>query len=204
MASFGENLKAIRIARGMSQDEFAELLGTSKQVISRYENSQRSPKITVAAKYADVLGVSLAVLNGESAPPLPHPDLLPVKRVKVPLLGDIAAGEPIRADEQYDTYIEADSDVHCDYALRVDGDSMEPTIRLGDLVFIRQQDDVDDGEIAAVLMDDSAALKRVYHVPNGLTLISDNAAKYPPRTVTYPEYDTIRILGKAVAFKRML
>lgn len=203
MASFGENLKAIRVARGMSQDEFAELLGTSKQVISRYENSQRSPKFTVAAKYANLLGVSLALLNGESELPLPHPDLLPVKRVKIPLVGGIGAGEPIRADEQYDTYVEAESDVHCDYALRVDGDSMEPTICLGDLVFIRRQDDVDDGEIAAVLMDDSATLKHVYHIKNGLTLTSDNA-KYPPRTVVYPEYDTIRILGKAVAFKRML
>lgn len=65
MATFGENLKSIRLSRGMSQEEFAKLLGTSKQVISRYETDQRSPKISVAAKIADTLGVSLSMLNGE-------------------------------------------------------------------------------------------------------------------------------------------
>ena len=65
MATFGENLKNIRLSRGMSQEEFAKLLGTSKQVISRYETDQRSPKISVAAKIADALGVSLSMLNGE-------------------------------------------------------------------------------------------------------------------------------------------
>lgn len=135
--------------------------------------------------------------------PLPANSIL-VKRVQIPMLGGIAAGEPIFADQQYDTYVESDADLDCTYALRVDGDSMEPTVRYGDIVFIRQQEDVDDGRIAAVLVDDSATLKRVYHIPNGLQLLSDNAAKYPPRTVTFDDYDCIRILGLAVAFKRSL
>lgn len=135
--------------------------------------------------------------------PLPA-NCIPVKRVQVPMLGGIAAGEPILADQQYDAYVEADADLDCTYALRVDGDSMEPTVRYGDVVFIRQQEDVDDGRIAAVLVDDSATLKRVYHIPNGLQLLSDNAAKYPPRAVTFEDYDCIRILGLAVAFKRNL
>ena len=135
--------------------------------------------------------------------PLPA-NCIPVKRVQVPMLGGIAAGEPILAEQQYDAYVEADADLDCTYALRVDGDSMEPTVRYGDIVFIRQQEDVDDGRIAAVLVDDSATLKRVYHIPNGLQLLSDNAAKYPPRAVTFEDYDCIRILGLAVAFKRSL
>ena len=204
MSDFGKKLRNIRLERSMTQDEFAALLGTSKQVISRYENNQRSPKISVAAEYARRLGVPLSALNDDDSSAVHPSGVIPIRRARIPVLGSIAAGRPILATEQYDTYIEADEDIDCSYALRVDGDSMEPTIRYGDLVFIRQQDDVDDGEIAAVLIDDSATLKRVTHIANGVTLFSDNAAKYSPMTFTYPECDVIRILGKAVAFKRML
>ncbi len=76
-------------------------------------------------------------------------------------------------------------------------------IRDGDLVFIRRQDDVDDGQIAAVIVDDSATLKRVYHVPNGLQLLSENS-KYPPMLFTCPDCDSIRILGLAVGFQSRL
>ena len=70
----------------------------------------------------------------------------------------------------------------------------------GDLVFIRRQDDVDDGQIAAVVIDDRATLKRVYHIPNGLQLLSENP-KYPPMIFTYPDCESIRILGRAVSFQ---
>ena len=63
MSSFGENLRKIRIERGMSQEELAALLGTSKQVISRYETGQRSPKVTVVAEYADKLGIAISALT---------------------------------------------------------------------------------------------------------------------------------------------
>lgn len=266
---------------GLSQEALGELLGTSKQVISRYENGHRIPKIDVASAYAIKLGISLSTLNGSTedpflyssfsdrlyslvvlshltwedfstavglsledidrmragdldptdeqlsvmakvldvsvdcllgrtndvivGPPVPKlpSNVAPVKSQRIPLLGGIAAGEPILAEEAYDTYVEADCDLHCDYALRVEGDSMSPDIRLGDVVFIRSADDVDDGQIAAVLVDDSATLKRVYHIPNGLQLLSSNPA-YPPMIVTMPDHAAIRILGKAVAFKRSL
>ncbi len=68
MANFGEIIKQIRLSKGMSQEEFGELIGTSKQVISRYENSQRIPKISVAKKIADILGLPISALvdNGSS------------------------------------------------------------------------------------------------------------------------------------------
>ena len=69
----------------------------------------------------------------------------------------------------------------------------------GDIVFIRKQDDVDDGQIAAVIIDDRATLKRVYNIPGGLQLLSENP-KYPPMIFTYPDFDSIRILGRAVSF----
>lgn len=210
----GDRIKTRRKELGLSAERIAELAKVSPATIYRYESGEiKSPKSSVLRLIARALGMDLydliewdttVVIDDAENEEKKIQNLIPVKRVKVPLLGSIAAGEPILAEQQYDTYVEAESDVHCDYALRVDGDSMEPTIRLGDLVFIRRQDDVDDGEIAAVLTNDSARLKRVYHIPNGLMLTSDNAAKYPPCQVTYPEYDTIRILGKAVAFKRLL
>ena len=91
-----------------------------------------------------------------------------------------------------------------DFALRVSGDSMVGArIHDGDIVFIRQQDDVDDGQIAAVIIDDSATLKRVYHIPGGLQLLSENP-KYPPMIFTYPGCGAIRIIGRAVAFQSSL
>lgn len=217
----GEIIANYRRANGLSQRQFAEKCnGITNGYISMIENNRNpitnkpiSPKLDKLKRIADGMGISLNDLL-EMADDMPvdlessdvqAPDnLIPIKRVRIPLIGGIAAGEPILAEQEYDTYIEADEDIHCTYALRVDGDSMEPTIRLGDVVFIRQQDDVDDGQIAAVLIDDSATLKRVFHIENGLQLLSDNTAKYPPIVITYPEHDTIRILGKAVAFKRML
>ena len=198
--SFGEILRNIRIDKEMSQEEFANLLNTSKQVISRYENGKRTPKIAVVKEFADRLGLSVDDLT--PAPTTPT-NIVPIKRIKIPLLGSIAAGIPIFANEDFDTYIEADGDIRCDFALIVEGDSMEPTIRTGDIVFIRKQDDVDDGQIAAVIIDDSATLKRVYHIPGGVQLISENP-KYPPQLYTMDNSDYIAVLGRAIAYKRML
>lgn len=156
-------------------------------------------------KLAYFFGVKKSFLMGEDSDIPPAPDLIPVRRVRIPLLGDIAAGEPILAAEEHEEYVEIDAGApSCDYALRVISDSMEPTIHVGDMVFIRQQEDVDDGKIAAVLMDDHAALKRIRHIKGGLLLISDNTAKYEPRAVMASEFDTLRILGLAVAYRRNL
>ena len=125
--------------------------------------------------------------------------LLPVRRRRVPLLGDIAAGEPIYVEQSLQT-ADCDAAVHCDFALKVKGDSMTGArIRDGDIVYIRRQDDVNDGQIAAVIVDGEATLKRVYHVRNGLQLLSENP-EYPPMLFTLEEYGSIRILGRAVGF----
>ena len=97
-----------------------------------------------------------------------------------------------------------DDHLQCDFALRVSGDSMiGARIHDGDVVFIRSQEDVDDGQIAAVVIDDHATLKRVYHIPNGVQLLSENP-KYPPMVFTYPEHECIRILGRAIGFQSRL
>lgn len=200
MSNFGKRLKQIRLSRGMSQDEFARLLGTSKQVISHYETNQRSPKISMAVEFAKRLGIPLSALGDDE--PLPS-NLSTVSHRRIRVLGGIAAGTPQLMEEEYDDYVEADDDFVCDYALHVDGDSMEPTIHLSDIVFIREQPDVDDGTIAAVAIDSSATLKRVLHIQGGLKLLSDNT-RYKPLIYTGDDAEQVRIIGKAVAFKRRL
>lgn len=120
-------------------------------------------------------------------------------RRRVPVLGDIAAGEPIVAERVYDEYVDIPDDgTHrYDAALRVTGDSMAPKYQIGDLVLVRYQDDVDDGQIAAVCLDDTVTLKRIYHMPNGLQLISDNPA-YPPMVYTNMEVNNAHLVGLAV------
>ena len=129
--------------------------------------------------------------------------LVPVRRRRVPLLGAIAAGTPLMAEQTLEA-ADCDAALRCDFALRVKGDSMiGARIHDGDIVYIHRQDDVDDGQIAAVILGDEATLKRVYHIPNGLQLLSENP-KYPPMVFTLDDCGSIRILGKAVGFSSRL
>lgn len=200
MSSFGQNLKRIRQARKMSQDEFAALLGTSKQVISRYENDLRSPKVSVVADYADKLGVSIGDLSGAGRS-LPA-NVFPASQLRmrrVPILGDTAAGQPIVANRAYDEFVEIPDDGrhHYDAALRVMGNSMTPVYHKGDLAFIRYQDDVLDGQVAAICLDDEVTLKRIYHIPGGVQLLSNNP-EYPPMIYTGDDYSNIHLVGRAI------
>ena len=139
--------------------------------------------------------------GGAALPALPQ--RVPLRRRRIPLLGEIAAGQPLYVDEDFDV-ADCDTAFHCDFALRVHGDSMVGArIRDGDIVFIRAQEDVDDGQIAAVIVDGEATLKRVYHIKNGLQLLSENPS-YPPMVFTLSEYGCIRILGRAVGFQSAL
>ena len=134
--------------------------------------------------------------------PLPT-GALPITTQRVPMLGTIRAGEPTFADSDFDSYVEVGAGVRCDFALRVAGDSMvNARILDGDIVFVRQQDTVNDGEIAAVLIDDDATLKRVRFLPGDLLMLQPENPKYQPIVIGGDgETRTVRILGKAVAFQ---
>lgn len=201
---FGKVIRRIREENGWTLEEMAKRLGTTKQAISKYERGERTPKVTVAARFAETLGISLAEITGVSESEGFLPDgVVPISRLsrhRIPLVGSVAAGEPILADESVDLYI--DGPAKADYALRVQGDSMNPVYLDGDVVYIRQVPDVPDGTVGVALIDDSACLKHIYHIPNGLLLTSDNPA-YPPMQKTWPECDTIRILGVVVGYTRI-
>ena len=129
------------------------------------------------------------------------PNIEPMPQLReIPLLGSIACGEPILAQENIEEQLVIPAHIHADFALRCKGDSMvNARIYDGDIVYIRQQPDVEDGEIAAVLIDDEATLKRVYKFAGRVQLRAENP-RYQPLEYSAEDYKTVRVLGKAVAF----
>ena len=207
---FGDMLKAIRKQRGLSQDEMAALLGTTKQVISRYETKQRVPRLSVVAAYAQKLGVPLAMLSGHQ-----EDDRREITREhgirRVPIIGGVACGEPIYSPSDGTEFATIEENVDCDFALIAQGDSMTgDRIYSGDVVFIRRQSSVRDGEIAAVALDDELTLKRIRRIlsPDGriaFTQLLPSNPKYAPINIGgEDETRAVQILGKAVAVRFMI
>lgn len=203
--SIGSRIKERRKSLGLSVDDIAARLGKNRATVYRYESDDiENLPSTVLEPLAKVLKTTPAHLMGwedtDSFDVFSIPNIQPIKTNKVPLLGTIAAGIPILAEENFDGYIELHDSVHADFCLRIRGDSMiNARIYDGDIVFIRQQPDVDNGEIAAVLLDDDATLKRVFKQPGGIILQAENPA-YAPITVNGHAGINCRIIGKAVAF----
>ena len=202
-----KKLKELRKKRGMTLDELAAAVGTSKQTIHRYENGiiLNIPHERVK-QLAAALGVAPAELMGwDSESFLNYKEVfgggISVKRV--PIIGTIACGEPIYASEERESYAVAEGIQDVDFCLRAKGDSMTGArIFDGDIVFIRAQSSVDNGEIAAVIINDEATLKRVYYYPEeGKLILSPENPRYAPLVYLNEELDSIRIIGKAVAFQ---
>ena len=156
-------LKEIRKQRKMSQAKLAEKLGVSRSTVSMWEIGASQPDNDNLLQLAQILNISLDVLLGNDASSAEDASyVLPVQIKRVPLLGNIACGEPIFAEEEHGEYIYTSDALDVDFCLRAQGDSMiGARIYDGDIVFVRRQDMVDDGEIAAVLIGDEATLKRV-------------------------------------------
>ena len=194
-----ERLIQLKLQRGLTTEALSARSGVPVGTINKLLNGEtKNPTARTLRRLAEALGCSYQALMDET--PLPA-NVVPLETRRVPVLGAIAAGVPIYAGEEHDCFIACDAALDCDFALRIQGDSMVGArIHDGDLVFIRSQPDVENGEIAAVVIDDEATLKRVYHLKNGLQLLSENP-KYPPMVFTMEEHDSIRILGKAVAFQ---
>ena len=176
----------------------------NKSDISQYVSGLVEPgqeKLFILGK---ALNVSEVWLMGYDVPRQRTEDItniLPIKTNKVPLLGEIAAGKPKYADEHFEYYIDAEEGIKADFCIKVVGDSMiNARIYDGDIVFIRDQPDVEDGEIAAVLIDDEATLKRVYKMPGRIQLRPENPS-YEPINITEEEGKKVKILGKAIAFQ---
>jgi repressor LexA len=198
----------------MRASELARRTGLSKARISQYVNGKFVPKSDAILQIAEALGVSELWLLGKTDDPSPTPsvslpcpdNLSPLRLRRFPMLGEIACGLPILAVEDTEGAYVTAADTNAHFCLTAKGDSMIGSrIYDGDEVFIQQTDVVENGEIAAVVVDGEATLKRVYYYPEEQKLIleADNP-DYEPLVFTGPVLETVHILGRAVAFQSKL
>lgn len=210
MAKFHERLKALRTNKGLSQAEFAKYIKVSKSSINMYERGEREPGLETLERIADYFNVDMDYLLGKSdvvnkaqftISGISATNIIPFPEMhKVPLIGAIACGAPILAEEHIEDYVDIPRHITADFALVCKGDSMiNARIFDGDIVYIRQQETVDNGQIAAVLIDGEATLKRVKIYDDHIVLEPENP-HYRPLTFWGEEMNDVRILGKAVAF----
>ena len=197
---FAQNLTRLLAERKETQAELSSLIRVSPSSVSAWCTGDKMPRMDKIEWLAQHFEVSRSALLEEN-PYLP-PGCFPVRMSKVPLIGTIACGTPILASENIEEEVDIPEHINADFALRCKGDSMlgnKVQIHDGDIVYIRQQNDVDNGTIAAVLIGDEATLKRVYRQEDKLILQPENS-DFPPMIYSGQELETIRILGKAVAY----
>lgn len=222
--TLGDILKQYREDNKISMDEFSKKSSLSKGYISMLENNTNprnnkpiAPTLPTIKKIATGMNMDvdslLKLLDGEqeicledeskSSDFVNISNVFPIELKKYPLLGEIACGEPMFCNEDRESYILSGVGIDADFCLKAHGDSMvNARILDGDIVFIKRQEEVENGEIAAVIIDNEALLKRVYYDPeNGvISLISENPT-YPPKTYSGETLNHIRVLGKAIAFQ---
>ena len=210
VATFARRLREGLDVRGMTQAELAKRSGISRSSISRYIKGDWEGKQSAVYELAKALGVTEAWLMGYDVPmengaPLAVPpgfDPLP-EMESVPLVGQIACGQPITAEENLEGYVSIPAEWHATFTLMCKGDSMEPTIHDGDLVAIRKDVEVENGEIAAVRIEDEATLKHVYLHSDYIELRPENPA-YSSIIRRKEEMNDVTIEGKAVGLCRGL
>lgn len=213
MANFSDRIKALRTQRGITQEQLAAMLKVSRSTIGMYESGKREPDFEMSEAIADIFNVDMDYLTGRSDiqrrhpitpstfiptgfSPLPDMDTLP-------RVGRIACGEPILAEQNIEDYDSVPSSWRATFTLICVGDSMAPRIQDGDLVAIRQQSEVENGEIAAVRIGDEATLKRVYFHDDYIELRPENPA-YSSIIRRREEMNDVSIEGRAVGFCRGL
>lgn len=200
-----ERLKELRLKAGLTQKQLADILGVDRTSVVKYETNRNGPSSEMLEQLADYFGVTVDYLLGrdiESSFSSPSR-----KGVRIPVLGDVAAGIPIEAITDIIDYEEIPESMakSGDYfGLRVKGKSMEPQILEGDVVIVRKQHDVESNDIAVVLVNgDSATVKRVKKREDGIVLIPFNPL-YDPMYYSTDEISSlpVSIIGKVVELRR--
>lgn len=201
--TMGEKIKALREKNNLTLEQVGNAVGVGKSTVRKWETgtiaNMRRDKI---ANLAKVLNTTPAYLMGWKEE-IHVDNIFPIKTKKFPLLGDVACGSPIVAVEETEVYVEAEESIKADFCLRARGDSMiGARIYNGDIVFIRKQEMVNNGEVAAVLIDDEVTLKRVSYFPQkSLLILKAENPEYEDLVYTGEQLDHITILGKAVTFQ---
>lgn len=195
----GELIRQKRIELNLTQEQLGSLVGVNRAAINKWETGRvTNLKRETIKQLSEIFGISPALLV--------EPDILPENIIpmptmrKIPLIGTIACGVPILASENHDGDVDVPEHIHADFALRCKGDSMiNARIFDGDIAYIRQQDTIENGEIAAVLIDDEATLKRVRLYDDHIVLEPENP-QFRPIVYWNEEMNDVHIIGKAVAF----
>lgn len=205
----GERIRDRRKEIGMSQEELCAKAGyTEKASISKIEKGQRRIPIDRLPAIASALSCSVAYLLGYRIDPEAEEDdeKEGFNRRYFPVLGEIACGQPIVANEEYGTIISTEANIKADFCLRAKGDSMiNAGIQSGDIIFIKKTDQVENGNIAAVVIGEEATLKRINYNPKaGILILSAENPKYEPIYVFKEDLASVTILGQAVALQRKL
>ena len=212
-SDFASRLSQALEARGMKAADLSKKTKVAEGTISCYINGRYEAKQNRVQVFAEALDVNPAWLMGYDVPmeaerfqPAPAPRPIPKgfepmpKMKKIPLVGSIACGTPILAQQNIEKIVDVPENIRCDFSLTCHGDSMEGAgIHDRDVVYIRIQPEVENGEIAAVRIGEEATLKRVYYQNGTLTLMPANAA-YAPMVYTGPELNDVQIEGKAVGW----
>ena len=210
--SFSKRLRIGLDRKSMTQTELSIRSGVSKSSISRYLKGDWEGKQEAVYALAGALGVSVSWLMGYDVPitGVEAPGTIPAgfeplpQMTNVPLVGSIACGTPITAEQNIECYIGVPAAWHADFALTCHGDSMSPTICNGDIVCIRCQPEVEQGEIAAVRVGEEATLKHFHRQGDAVMLLADNAAVCPPMFYAGEQLSELHIEGKAVGLCRGL
>ena len=215
--TLGDIIKKYRDDADLSMDGFAQLSGLSKSYISVLERNitphgnEPSPGIDTYKAVAKVLGIDVNDLiravddDIELPPPLPS-NLIPARFRQAPLIGEIACGTPILAEQNIIDYIDVPEHIQCDFALKCRGNSMKDLgVKDGDVVYIRSQPEVQNGQVAAVIVDSAeseATLKKFFRYDNHVMLIPANSEE-APFAFYGEEMSRVHVQGLAVGFTHM-
>ena len=195
-----ENLLLLRKQKGLTQKDMADFLGISRQAYANYETGNREPDLTTLKRIAEYFNVSVDFIVDNETEPTQN------KGTRIPVYGNVAAGIPIEAITDIEDYEEIPEELSRTgkfAALKIKGDSMEPKISDGDVVIVKLQESVDNGEIAIVMVNgDDATCKKIKMTPEGVMLISTNP-DYEPMFYSNREIEEkpVRIWGKVVELR---
>ena len=202
----GNNIKRARELKGFTQDELAKRMGyKSRSTIARIENGDNDVSQSKLKKFAEILDVSIDFLldDGNKKMQIPHS-----RGIRIPILGRVVAGIPLEAITDIEGYEEITPKMASlgeYFALRIKGHSMEPRIEDGEIVIVKQQEDVECGDVAIVLVNgNEATCKQVKKSPEGITLIGFNPVVYPPHFYSNKEIEElpVRVIGRVVESRK--
>lgn len=200
-----KNIKKYMSLNNVSQTDICNALKFKPSTFSDWVNAKTYPRIDKIEMLANYFGIEKSDLVEDKS----NDDsdyinnIYKIDKIKLPFLGSVACGEPIYVDEDRESYIMVGTDIHADFCLQCKGDSMiNARIHDGDIVFVRKQDIVNNGEIAVVIIDDEATLKRFYYYKEqNMVILRPENNKYQDIVLTGEELEKVRVIGKAVAFQ---